>query len=284
MTTESLKNLGISDSDPSAQFKGMDLLTAKEAAIALLHSRMITPNSGYRNIGIDKHGLMSGPAFALTRGRVRVNYKYFGPGRRNTLLNSMQKYHAKGSVLGGGQYGAATVIFHEVEHTNTGRAEFLHNPKNEKGKISLSADSRGCTKDPTIIEGLGGHAGDSYAERWAMSATMVAFYGTKAPWIAQQTWVQGVAMDAGDWGAVDRQAANLRQSLDYLYTHTNPGNGRPLTPGQVEVRKKCIAASLGFGKPWTPGQPLPELNPVVHGVNVLPQRERPRVAPELPDR
>ncbi|MFI6984977.1 hypothetical protein ACIBSV_41180 [Embleya sp. NPDC050154] len=276
--TRSMGELGTPLGKPTANFKQMDLLTAKEAAIVMLHSRMVLPKYGFRRMGVMHMGPNDGYAFADDHGGVQFNAKYFGPGQRNTLLNQLQTTHTKGVVLGGGEFGGAMVVYHEGQHTGAREAAFLHD-KNEKG--ALAGLFKGLTRDPEIIGSLGSHAGRNYGERWAMGSTMVAFHGTQAPRVAQEIWAQGVAMNADNWGDIDRQAANLRRSLDTLYAHTDPATGLALKPEEAELRKTRIAASLGFGRPWTPGQPLPDLNPAVHGINARPQQERAHTAPVI---
>jgi hypothetical protein len=215
----------------------------------------------------------TGLAYTEPDGRkIHYNAKYFRPDGRGMLLQELHQVHLNGWLLGGSQYGAAPVAFHEGHHTVARDARFL----DRNSKSAVSSLFKGYSFDPAVREGLGEYAGRDYAERWSMAGTMIGFFGTQAPYVAQEIWAQGVHMNADGWGAVDVQAANLRRSLDFLYAHTDPETGQELSPQAAAVRETAIAASRGLSPLWTPGQPLPPPNPVVHGIHAQPQQTRQR--------
>ncbi|WP_345678221.1 hypothetical protein [Yinghuangia aomiensis] len=301
-------------------FEGMDLLSAKEQAITLLHGEMILPGSGYTDLRLgnpdDFPAKKTETVYAKTthEGRIVLNPYFFGSGRRSTLLEALQWDHQQRHILGGGAYGGTPVLLHEKMHallfhaappevkqvappekalskaaaprTDTvimnaanaveGRAarwiksQAESGSKTVHGQLLFSAEMN----VPDALEPIGRYA-HKETERWPEGARLTVGYGSAAPEEAKEIWEYAVPMDAHRWAALDLQVWNLYRSLDALYSETDPGTGRKLEAWEdLRHRAAMIAVASGFGHPWRPGRAAPELNPVVHGVNLLPQAER----------
>lgn len=106
-----------------ADLEGADLLSAKEAAITLLHAEMILPSPRYLGVSLGSPELFLGKrrksvmAEAHGDGDIVLNARFFGEGRRSTLLEVLQVQHDRNFVIGGGHYGGAPALLHEKMHT-----------------------------------------------------------------------------------------------------------------------------------------------------------------------